>query len=67
MSEWIEWSGGDCPVEDDALVETKGRNGDIDTNVASFWCWDHAPYWPESDIIAYRIVAPSTTGEGKLG
>lgn len=58
---WIEWGGGDCPVESEALVVIK--------------CW-HEKLWPDfvkcapskagalrwqhaglgGDIIAYRVV-----------
>jgi hypothetical protein len=31
---WIEWSGGECPVDRNELVEVKYRDGEIETIVA---------------------------------
>ena len=55
---WIEWAGGDCPVDSDAIVEVKYRSpkpyqynnyndraGDFD--------WEHIG--SNADIIAYRL------------
>lgn len=53
-SDWIEWGGGDCPVEFDVIVEYKLRSDCRYTRVARYLCWYHEG--GESDIIAYRIV-----------
>lgn len=54
MSEWIEWKGGERPVEDNVRVEVLHRDGDVSSETAIEYDWDHANY--EGDIIAYRIV-----------
>ena len=53
-SDWIEWGGGECPVELDVIVEYKLRSDCRHTRVARylFWCHDGGG----NDIIAYRIV-----------
>lgn len=58
---WIEWAGGECPVDSDAIVEVKYRSpkpyqynnyndraGDFD--------WEHIG--SNADIIAYRLPHP---------
>ena len=55
---WIEWAGGECPVDSLTNVEIRGRDGCLDTGAADEWCWDWMLTWPESDIIAYRITEP---------
>lgn len=68
MSEWIEWSGGECPVVKNTLVDVKTRDDDFGT----FLLAGTKNYLPESeggataedwshteepgDIIAYRVV-----------
>lgn len=53
--EWIEWGGGDCPVEADCDVEVKFRDGDIIKGEAAiFWEWPH--HLNGGDIIAYRVI-----------
>lgn len=57
---WIDWHGGECPVDSDAIVEVKcrhpsshqfnnGRAGDF------YWPHDGLGY----DIIAYRLQQPT--------
>lgn len=55
MSEWIEWSGGGCPVEPQLRVEAKFRNPNYYpfTQAACDWDWSHENH--PADIIAYRI------------
>lgn len=53
-SDWIDWGGGDCPVEFDVIVEYKLRSDRRYTSVARYLCWYHEG--GENDIIAYRIV-----------
>lgn len=62
---WIDWEGGECPVTDGTIIDTKYRNGDLLTNgecgtfgtktSREFWKHENHP----SDIVAYRIT-PST-------
>ena len=53
-SEWIEWDGGECPVELDVIVEYKLRSDCRHARVARYLFWIHDG--GENDIIAYRIV-----------
>ena len=54
-SEWIDWGGGECPVQDGALIQWKGRHavksGSPVVNAASVY-WEHLG--DPMDIIAYR-------------
>jgi len=60
---WIEWKGGECPIEPETIVETHYRNGDCDdARPAHRFGWDH---WGGDemgawDIIAYRVIDPTT-------
>jgi len=62
---WIEWGGGECPVENGTRIDTKYRNGSTEQNVptgepgtrTSCDFWVHEDY--ENDIVAYRLT-PST-------
>lgn len=57
---WIEWSGGECPVDGDALVVCKVRTGKEFRNgkkiKASILRWRHTGGM--TDIIAYRLRNP---------
>lgn len=57
MTDWIEWKGGDQPVEDGTIVEFKLRiNENISyTGNACRLFWHHDGR--EDDIIAYRIIS----------
>lgn len=60
MDNWIEWSGGECPIKDDgALHDVMLRRGKVHSNErrASFWRWEHEG--SDSDIVAYRLGTPS--------
>ena len=55
---WIEWSGGECPVDGDAIVEVKLRNSNPDSRQSNsdragdfYWSHEGSGY----DIIAYRL------------
>lgn len=58
---WIEWGGGECPVELGVLVEVKYRNEKNyhikGVNRAWEWSWEH--HGTEGDIIAYRMSKPT--------
>lgn len=56
-TDWIEWQGGECPVDPETLVEIKGGDGAVDKNIAQHWCWDWLDTWPESNIVAYPVVS----------
>lgn len=57
---WIEWCGGECPVDKDAHFDARYRDG-----VELYGCWpvDHdklrAALWRHDgrfdDIVAYRV------------
>ena len=57
---WIQWAGGDCPVDSDAIVEVKYRHPSSyqfnNDRAGDF-------YWPHDglgyDIVAYRLQHPS--------
>jgi hypothetical protein len=54
-SKWIDWAGGDCPVEAMAKVKVKFRGGDksADWEVARSWMWAHQG--GTFDIVAYKL------------
>ncbi len=59
MSEWIEWKGGECPVNENTLVQVRLNDGcDLPFPPKGFRAG--AFRWSKrnslGDIIAYRIV-----------
>lgn len=54
---WIEWKGGECPVEASDEVDTKHRVGRVDIRryANSAW-WNHTG--GHGDIVAYRLHKP---------
>lgn len=59
--EWIEWEGGECPVDRDAMVQTKYRGGRLGfPKRASSYVIDWlAPHTGSDwDLVAYRVVQP---------
>lgn len=66
---FTKWEGGECPISDDtAWVETIWRNGTVSSNdvgeipARHAWRWDHGfdKSYPGLDVIAYRVVEPTT-------
>lgn len=56
---WIQWAGGECPVDSDAIVEVKFRwhnQHQYNNDRAGDFDWAHAG--SSSDIIAYRLHNP---------
>lgn len=56
---WIDWHGGECPVDSDAIVEVKYRKPSplhFNNDRAGDFTWSHDS--SSGDIIAYRIVNP---------
>lgn len=53
---WVEWSGGDRPVDPDQRVEIECRDGSLSCMSARYCDWvhlgDHC-----SDIVRYRVCA----------
>lgn len=54
---WIEWSGGECPVNYNTQVEIRLRNGEDDLRHAGGFRWDTSGV-ASYDIVAYRIIKP---------
>lgn len=53
---WIEWHGGECQVDSDAIVEVKFRNANqyqFNSGRAGDFYWSHEGFG--CDIIAYRM------------
>ncbi|MGL5396577.1 MAG: hypothetical protein ACRDBQ_15125 [Shewanella sp.] len=55
---WIDWGGGECPVEAESLVDYKLLCGEVccDGEPAGYAGWHHA--YGDSNIIAYRLHKP---------
>jgi hypothetical protein len=54
---WIDWPGGDCPVDGTVTVQVQYRlNNFGGTGNAGGFRWNHSD--TASDIIAYKIVKP---------
>jgi len=57
MSEWIEWNGGECPVDSQTMVEIRFRSSD---DIYKAPAGDY--YWGAladgAAITAYRIAEP---------
>ena len=57
---WIQWAGGECPVDSDAIVEVKFRNpssNQFNNDRAGDFYWPHDGLG--YDIIAYRLRQPT--------
>lgn len=56
---WIDWHGGECPVDSDAIVEVKYRKPNpyqFNNERAGDVAWSHDGF--DGDIIAYRLSQP---------
>lgn len=54
---WIQWAGGECPVDSDAIVEVKYRKPSpyqFNNDRAGDFTWSHDGFG--GDIIAYRLT-----------
>lgn len=51
---WIEWGGGECPVDKNAKVEFKSPGGSAGLQRAKYLNWFHNG--AGDDIIAYRVI-----------
>jgi hypothetical protein len=55
-SEWVPWSGGECPVDDECTVIVKLSDGTLcEPDLACHFVWTHADQKYCDNIIAYRI------------
>ena len=59
---WIEWSGGECPVSDNAVVDVRYRDGSIHkAQRADSYEWEHGYahfVTTSAEINAYRLHKP---------
>lgn len=61
---WIEWGGGECPIENGFLVDVNLRNGRTEYAQKAHFAGGYAsyPFWRSDnaggDIIAYRLHQP---------
>lgn len=55
QGDWIEWSGGKCPVEGGSKVEVELGDGRKYKRRADHFEWHHEG--DGTDIIAYRVVS----------
>lgn len=60
---WIPWNGGRCPVPEDTLVEVKLREEVMKDRAIRFG-WRYEEEFPESDIVAYRVIKNEPEGDG---
>jgi hypothetical protein len=70
MGDWIEWKGGERPVDDMAEVVVKFRSGQECAAVAGGMWWRHL-FDSESgsgggDIIAYRLAEPKAEPQAHM-
>ncbi len=64
---WIPWNGGGRPVPGDTLVEAMFREGvTVATAPACEWEWELSSEFPESDIIAYRVIKNEPESDGRI-
>ncbi len=54
---WIEWGGGECPVDPETRVEVKFRDGQTGNGRAINWWWQRGGVAQAIDIIAYRVLS----------
>lgn len=58
---WIQWNGGECPVPARTRVDIRFRRGDYESNrIAEALEWGRGKFGWWWDIVAYRIVNPTT-------
>ena len=53
---WIEWSGGECPVSGDPVVDVKFMDGETAFGHSNEWIWSINDV--NGDIVAYRLHEP---------
>lgn len=56
---WVEWNGGECPVDGNFIVDVKFKDGDTDRDFAWVFWWGHQRLSENCNIIAYRIIGYS--------
>lgn len=58
---WIEWKGGECPVDGDSIVDVEFNAGHTVSGAAKGLSWHHE--WKYSNIIKYRLHKPEVKPE----
>lgn len=53
---WITWTGGECPVDDNQMVEIKCKDLSTGIHKASYYIWTNDDDDDSGDIVAYRII-----------
>ena len=62
---WIDWAGGECPVDSSAIVDVKLQSGVIHANrLAGEYSWKHE--WTYSNIISYRLHQPKKAWQAEV-
>lgn len=56
---WIEWHGGECPVDPDTVVEVRFGTPKPYRGEAGIWSWDAEIEASPADITHYRVVTPA--------
>jgi len=60
IEDWIEWTGGECPVDQHTVVEVMLRDGYTYTRLAQHLRWSFGQFTGEAtstdDIVKYRVV-----------
>lgn len=59
---WIEWNGGECPVDGDSVIDVKLSDGDEFFGVDADWDWHQGS---GCDIVAYRLHKPEILPDAK--
>lgn len=66
---WIEWEGGECPVDPESMVVVKLRNGQIwlagDAVMARNLDWSNED--SSLDVVGYRLSKPEETDQETPG
>jgi len=52
--EWIDWGGGEQPLQRMDFCEIRFRNGEQASGMAYCWVWNHSG--ENDDIIAYKMM-----------
>lgn len=55
MSNWLEWHGGECPIDPDTIVDVRFGDGSVDTDFAGCWDWGNMWSLDQLDITGYRV------------
>jgi len=59
-NDWIEWTGGKCPVAAHQRVQVRHADGWEDRpfgRLATLWTWEPRKRFGPTNIVAYRVVS----------